>query len=81
MGYELEDRGSILDRGKRFSLLHNVWLWSLASLLSKGYRRLFSRRLKGMGVKLTIHLHLVVRARMVELYLHSPIRLHGVMLN
>jgi hypothetical protein len=26
-------------------------------------------------------LHLVLRARMVELYLHSPIRLHGVLIN
>jgi hypothetical protein len=28
----------------------------------------------GWGVKLTTHLHLVQRSRMVELYLHSPIR-------
>jgi hypothetical protein len=33
------------------------------------------------SVKLTTHLHLVPRLRMVELYLHSLIRLHGVMLN
>jgi hypothetical protein len=26
------------------------------------------------GIKLTSHLHLVPRSRMVELYLHSPIR-------
>jgi hypothetical protein len=32
------------------------------------------------GVKLTTHLHLVPRSRMVELYLHSPICLHGVVL-
>jgi hypothetical protein len=30
------------------------------------------------GVKLTTHLHLVPRSKIVELYLHSPIRLHGV---
>jgi hypothetical protein len=29
-------------------------------------------------VKLTTHLHLVPRSRLVELYLNSPIRLHGV---
>jgi hypothetical protein len=33
------------------------------------------------GVKLTIHLHLVPRSRKVELYLHSTIRLHGVVLS
>jgi hypothetical protein len=33
------------------------------------------------GVKLTTHLHLVLRARMVELCLHSPIRLHDMVLN
>jgi hypothetical protein len=33
------------------------------------------------GVKLTIHFHLVPRARMVVLYLHSTIRLHGMVFN
>jgi hypothetical protein len=33
------------------------------------------------GVKLTTHLHLVPKSRMVELYLHSPISLRGVVLN
>jgi hypothetical protein len=33
------------------------------------------------GVKLTTRLHLVPRSGMVELYLHSPIRPHGVELN
>jgi hypothetical protein len=32
------------------------------------------------GVKLTTNLHLVLRSRMVELYLHSPIRLHSIVL-
>jgi hypothetical protein len=32
-------------------------------------------------VKLSTHLHLILRLRMVELYLHSHIRIHGVMLN
>jgi hypothetical protein len=32
-------------------------------------------------VKLTIHLHLVPKSRMVEIYLLSPIHLHGLMLN
>jgi hypothetical protein len=29
-------------------------------------------------VKLTTHLHVVPRSRMVKVYLHSAIRLHGV---
>jgi hypothetical protein len=33
------------------------------------------------GVKLTIHLYLLPRSRMMELYLHSPVRLHGTVLN
>jgi hypothetical protein len=33
------------------------------------------------GVKLTAHLNIVSRSRMVELFLHSLIRFHGVMLN
>jgi hypothetical protein len=32
-------------------------------------------------MKLTIYLHIVPRSRMVELYLHSHIGLHGVGLN
>jgi hypothetical protein len=36
---------------------------------------------KRPGQKLTSHLYLVLRARMVELYPCSPICLHGVVLN
>jgi hypothetical protein len=36
---------------------------------------------EGRGVKPTTHLRLVQRLRMVALYLHSSIRLCGVMLN
>jgi hypothetical protein len=35
----------------------------------------------GQGVKLTTHLHLVLRLRMVELYLCSLMPLHGMVLN
>jgi hypothetical protein len=35
----------------------------------------------GWGVKLTTHLQLVPRSRMMELYVYSPTRLHAVMLN
>jgi hypothetical protein len=34
-----------------------------------------------LGVKLTTQLHLVPRSRTVELYLHSPTCLHGIMLH
>jgi hypothetical protein len=33
------------------------------------------------GVKLTAHIHLVQNSRMLELYLQSSIRLHGIVLN
>jgi hypothetical protein len=33
------------------------------------------------GVKLTTRHHLVPRLRVVELYIHSPILLHGLVLN
>jgi hypothetical protein len=42
---------------------------------------LFSRGKNGWGVKLTTHVHMVLKSRMMELYLHSPISLHGVVLN
>jgi hypothetical protein len=33
------------------------------------------------GMKLTTHFHLVLRSRMVEIHLHSPICLHDIVLN
>jgi hypothetical protein len=36
---------------------------------------------KKSGLKMTTHLHLVPKSRRVELYLHSPIWLHGIVLN
>jgi hypothetical protein len=56
-------------------------LWSLPSLIHNGYRGLFPRDYSGRGVKMTTHLHLVQRSRMVELYLHFFIRLRGIVLN
>jgi hypothetical protein len=51
------------------------------SLLSNGYRRFFPRENSGRGVKLTTHLDVVLRSRMMKVYLHSPIRLHIVVFN
>jgi hypothetical protein len=51
------------------------------SLLSNGYWRLLSWAYIGQGVKLTTHLHLMSRSRMVVLYFHSLINLHDMMLN
>jgi hypothetical protein len=40
-----------------------------------------SWRYSGWGVKLIAHLHLGRRSRMVELYLHFPICIRGILLN
>jgi hypothetical protein len=39
------------------------------------------KKKSGRDVKLTAHLHLVPRSRMVELYVHSPTCIHGLVLN
>jgi hypothetical protein len=39
------------------------------------------RRWSFRDVKLTTHLHLLPRTGMVELYLHSHLCLHGIVLN
>jgi hypothetical protein len=54
---------------------HPDRLWGPPGLLFNWYRGLFS-----WGMKLTIH-HPVRRSRMAEIYLHSPIRLHGTDIN
>jgi hypothetical protein len=66
-----------------FSLLHRVQTCSGAhpAYYPMGTGVSFPRGCSGRGVKLTIALHLVLRSSMMELYLHSPIRLHGVVLN
>jgi hypothetical protein len=54
----------------------SYWVWSPFSLLPNEYRGW-----SWWSMKLTTHLHLAPRSRMVELYLHSPIHLHGMMLH
>jgi hypothetical protein len=48
------------------------------SLLSNMHVGLCTRDKSDWSVKLTIHLHLVSRSRMVELYPQSQTRVHGV---
>jgi hypothetical protein len=56
------------------------WVWDPLSLLSSGYHGHFLLEWSGRGVKLTTQFHIILRLRMVELYLHSAICLHGVVL-
>jgi hypothetical protein len=56
-------------------------LWGPTNIVFIGYRGLFPHGWGGWGVKLTAHLHPVPRSKLVELYLNSPIRLHGLVLN
>jgi hypothetical protein len=83
--YDLDTRRSIPGRGERlFSMPHHpVRLWGPPSFLSNWYRRFLPREggESGLGMKLTTHLQLMPRSRIVELYLHSPTRLNGVVLN
>jgi hypothetical protein len=74
----------LLNLGAReFSLLHSVHTGSGFHPASHkmGTKGSFSGSKAAGGVKLTVHFHLVPRSRIVELNLHSPICLHGVMLN
>jgi hypothetical protein len=48
---------------------------------SSGYQGLFPWGKSVQDVEITTYHHIVPRSRMVELYLHSPIRLHDVVLN
>jgi hypothetical protein len=77
-GYRLDERGSISGTDTMFfsSPQRADQLWGPLSLLSNGYRGQCGR-----GVKLTTNLLVVPRSRMVELCIHSPIRLHSVVLN
>jgi len=60
--YGLDDQSSIPDRDRFFpSPPRPDRLWSPHALLSIGYQRLFPRGKSGRGVKMTTHLHLMLR--------------------
>jgi hypothetical protein len=71
-------------QGQDFALLHGDQTGSEADVASYpvGTWALSPRvKRQGGGVKLTTDLNLVPRSRKVELYLHFPICLHGILLN
>jgi hypothetical protein len=72
-----------LARERDFSLLHRIQMGSEAhpAYYPKGTGGSLPRGKVVRGIKLTTQLHPVLRSRIVELYLNSPIRLHGVVLN
>jgi hypothetical protein len=79
-GYGLDGCGSIHDSGKRFfsSPQRQARLWGPRSLLYNGYRRLL---LKRPGPDADHSPPSSGESRIVELYLHSFLRLHGVVVN
>jgi hypothetical protein len=80
--YGLDDPGSIPGSTRFFSSPQRPdRLWSTSIHLPNGYPALLPRGLGGRAVKLPTHRHLVLNSRMVELYLHSLICLHGIVLN
>jgi hypothetical protein len=70
-------------RAREFSLLNNVQTGSGAH--PDSYQAdtgdCYSGGKEAGDVKLTTHLHLVPKSKMMELCVHSPIRLHGLVLN
>jgi hypothetical protein len=76
MDYGLDGRGSIPGNA-------NLSFTSSRPVLGStqlSIQRVVGGGLKRPGRKLNTYLHLAPRSRMVELYLHSPIRLHGMIL-
>jgi hypothetical protein len=83
MGHGLEGRGWIPDRGKIISLsTESISTLGPAQPLVEWLpgRTLFRGEI-GRGMKLINHFRLVPRSRMVEVFLHSSIRLYGVVIN
>jgi hypothetical protein len=57
------------------------WLWGPVSLLSNGYCGIFPQGQRSRGLKLTTHLHQVLRSRELGSMQPFPIRLHGTVLS
>jgi hypothetical protein len=85
-GYEQDGRGIEVwfTAGARdFPLLHSFQTCSgahVASCLTDTGRHFPGEKMV-RGLKLAIHLPLALRSKKAELYIHSPIRLHGVVRN
>jgi hypothetical protein len=79
----MDGLSSIPSRGRNFYLYHSVDASSGAHPASymMGIKGSFPGGQSGWGMKLTTHLNLALRSRMVELYLYSHIYLHGILLN
>jgi hypothetical protein len=78
MDYGLDRWGWISDKGKFFSIPQRPdRLWCPPNR----YWRPLHTDENGHGLKLTLRVYLVSRSRMVELNLHSSVRLYVVMLN
>jgi hypothetical protein len=76
-------RFSIPGRDNNFSLFHNVQIVSGAhpGSYTMGTGGCFSGVKSGRVVKLTTHIYLAPRLKMVELYLRSLIGLHRLVFN
>jgi hypothetical protein len=77
MGYRLGNQNLISSRGKRFSLLHNIQPGSGAhkSSYPVGTGALSPEIMRSGCVKITTHLHLVLRSGMEELLSPLPINI------
>jgi hypothetical protein len=78
-GYDSREKGE----KKVVSQIHSVQIGTGAHKISYalGTGGSFSGGQNSRVVKLTTHLHLVLKSGMLELHLHSPISFHGIMSN
>jgi hypothetical protein len=82
-GYGLDCQNSIPGMGKRLLYISQrpCRFWGPPSLLSNGYGGFFSGDKAAGEWSWSLDLQLVSGPRIVELYLNSPICLHGIVLN
>jgi hypothetical protein len=82
----LNDQGvkiRVPERARNFSHFHNIQTSSgeSPSILYNGYQSIFPRGSSNRSMKLSTHLHLLLRLRTAEICLHYLIRFHCIMLN